>query len=168
METIRSWEMAALDLNCEYFGLSRIQLMENAGKSVADEIKKRFDEGKVTIFVGSGNNGGDGLVAARFLKDFDVKIVIAKEVKSDLALKNLRILEEAGFDIVKWEDFEGREDIIVDALLGTGFRGKLRRPYDEIVDYINDSNAFVVSVDVRAGWMPTLGNTRKLLRQTSR
>ena len=164
METIRSWEMAALDLNCEYFGLSRIQLMENAGRSVADEIKRRFNDGIITIFVGSGNNGGDGLVAARFLKDFDVKIVIAKEVRSDLALKNLKILKEAGFNIVKWDEYSDGEDIIVDALLGTGFRGKLRRPYDEIVDYINDSDAFVISVDVPSGLNADTGEYEKAVK----
>uniref|UniRef100_A0A7C4WAX5 Bifunctional NAD(P)H-hydrate repair enzyme n=1 Tax=Geoglobus ahangari TaxID=113653 RepID=A0A7C4WAX5_9EURY len=164
METIYSWEMTALDLNCEYFGLSRIQLMENAGKSIADEIKKRFNKGKVTIFVGSGNNGGDGLVAARFLKGFDVKIVLAKEVKSDLALKNLKILEEAKFNILKWDEYSDKEDIIVDALLGTGFKGKLRRPYDEIVDYINDSDAFVVSVDVPSGLNADTGEFEKAVK----
>ena len=152
METIYSWEMAALDINCEYFGLSRIQLMENAGRSVAEEIIKRFDGGNVTVFVGSGNNGGDGLVAARFLKNFDVKVVIAKDIRSELALRNLKILKEAGFEILKWDDYKGGgEDIIIDALLGTGVKGRLRKPYDEIVDYINSSDAFVVSVDLPSG-----------------
>jgi NAD(P)H-hydrate epimerase len=68
---ITAEEMAALDENCSFFGLSPLQLMENAGAQVANEVKKRF-EGKerrvrVTILAGKGNNGGDAFVAARHL-----------------------------------------------------------------------------------------------------
>ncbi len=152
MKVISSEEMYALDLNCEYFGLSRIQLMENAGKGIADEILKRFDKGKVVVFAGSGNNAGDGFVAVRFLKGFDVKIILAKEVKSDLARANLKILENSGYEVVSWNDYHmEKADIIIDALLGTGFKGSLKEPYRSIVEEINKSNSFVVSVDVPTG-----------------
>ncbi|MEM2624301.1 MAG: NAD(P)H-hydrate epimerase, partial [Archaeoglobaceae archaeon] len=92
METITSRDMRVLDINCEFFGLSRLQLMENAGKAVADEISKRFESCKVAIFAGTGNNGGDGFVCARHLNDFEVEVyVVSKDVKSRIAKKNLEI-----------------------------------------------------------------------------
>ncbi|WP_456368539.1 NAD(P)H-hydrate dehydratase [Geoglobus sp.] len=164
-EPITSAEMAALDLNCEYFGLSRLQLMENAGKSIADEILKRFSRGKVVIFAGSGNNGGDGFVAARFLREFEVDVVLAGNVKSDLARRNLDILKRAGYGIHSWDDYEFHgADVVIDALLGTGFRGQLRKPYDEIVDAINSSDSFVVSVDVPSGLNADTGECEVAVR----
>ena len=72
--------MKALELNSEYFGVSRLQLMENAGKSIADEVSSRFspEETEVTIFCGLGGNGGDGFVAARHLlnRGFKVKVCL--------------------------------------------------------------------------------------------
>ena len=74
METITSDEMAVVDRNCDYYGLSTLQLMEAAGKGLADEILKRFNSDKVCIFAGLGNNGGDAFVAARYLKNFEVDV----------------------------------------------------------------------------------------------
>jgi len=63
-----SLEAAILDRNSEYLGVSTLQLMENAGRSVADEIVARFGAGSsVVIYAGAGRNGGDGMVAARHL-----------------------------------------------------------------------------------------------------
>ena len=65
-EAITSREMRALELNAEYFGVSQLQLMENAGHNIALEIASRFKQDKsVAIFCGLGGNGGDGFVAAR-------------------------------------------------------------------------------------------------------
>ena len=65
---ISSREMRALETNAEYYGLSLLQLMELAGRNVAQEVIRRFPKGgKVAIFCGLGGNGGDGFVAARHL-----------------------------------------------------------------------------------------------------
>ena len=66
---ITSREMKALELNAEYCGLSRLQLMENAGNALASEISTRFPsrKTKLAFFCGLGGNGGDGFVAARHL-----------------------------------------------------------------------------------------------------
>ncbi|AKG90720.1 putative sugar kinase [Geoglobus ahangari] len=164
-EPITSREMGALDLNCEYFGLSRLQLMENAGKAVADEILKRFSGGKVVLFAGSGNNAGDGFVAVRFLKGFDVDVVLARDVKSELARRNLDILVKAGFSVFPWQDYDfDYADIVIDGLLGTGFRGELRRPYSDIVRAINESESFVVSIDVPSGMNADSGEYREAVK----
>ncbi len=165
MKAINSEEMYALDLNCEYFGLSRLQLMENAGKGLAEEIVSRFDGGKVVIYAGTGNNGGDAFVAARFLKGFDVEVVLAGEVKSEIALRNLEILKNSDFSVSKWGQHEHTDlDIAVDALLGTGFRGKLKEPYIKIVEEINASDSFVVAVDVPTGVDADTGRYEEAVR----
>lgn len=164
-EPITSREMGALDLNCEYFGLSRLQLMENAGKSLADEILKRHSSGKVVLFAGSGNNAGDGFVAVRFLKGFEVDVVLAREVRSDLAKRNLEILKKSGFRIFTWDDYDFRgADVILDGLLGTGFQGRLRKPYDVIIETINESDSFVVAVDVPSGLNADTGEYDKAVK----
>ncbi|MCW3974807.1 MAG: bifunctional ADP-dependent NAD(P)H-hydrate dehydratase/NAD(P)H-hydrate epimerase, partial [Candidatus Bathyarchaeota archaeon] len=67
-DSLSSSEMARLELNSEYLGISPQLLMENAGRAVADEIKSRFkSNSKIMIFGGTGRNGGDGMVVARHL-----------------------------------------------------------------------------------------------------
>ncbi len=166
METITSRDMAILDANCEYFGLSRLQLMENAGKAVADEIAKRFEPCKVTVLAGHGNNGGDAFVAARHLRDFDVEVwVVAGRsgVRTEIARRNLEILEKAGFD-VKDGVPDGFGDIVIDGMLGTGIRGSPREPYASAIDAVNGSEAFVVAVDVPSGLNSDTGEYEKAIR----
>ena len=93
--------MMVTDYNCEYLGLSRLCLMESAGKSLAEEVGKiavyTFSKPvKVVIFTGSGGNGGDGFVAARYLlnRGYDVDIYMLKEnIRSHDAKTNLDILK---------------------------------------------------------------------------
>ncbi len=164
MDVITSLEMAVVDTNCEYYGLSRLQLMENAGRGVAEEIVKRFEPCKVAVFAGLGNNGGDAFVTARFLKGFEVEIYLmgsAKEIRTDIAMKNFLILKNAGFKVFEVRDSTMLEeidaDVIVDGMLGTGVRGKLRQPYARAVEIINDSEATVFAVDVPTGLNPDTG-----------
>ncbi len=156
--TISSRDMQILDMNCEYFGLSRLQLMENAGKDLADEVSRRFESGKVVVFAGPGNNGGDGFVAARHLKGFEVEIrLMSREIKTDIAKRNFEICKRAGMEICEGVPDAIDADIVVDAMLGTGVRGRLREPYASAVELINSSNAFVVAVDVPTGVNPDTG-----------
>jgi NAD(P)H-hydrate epimerase len=85
-ETITSSEMRAVETNAEYYGISLLQLMETAGRNVAEEIASRFNpkKTKIAIFCGSGGNGGDGFVAARYLTclGFKVEIILATRASS--------------------------------------------------------------------------------------
>ncbi|MFQ6063331.1 MAG: NAD(P)H-hydrate dehydratase, partial [Methanosarcinales archaeon] len=156
-------EMNAIDLNCEYFGLSRLQLMENAGAQIASEIKRRFSSPKkITIIAGRGNNGGDAFVAARHLKDFEVEVILlgsAKDIKTEQAKRNWDILKNIG-SITLREIRDSKDlspinsDIIIDAIFGTGIRGVIRSPESEAIDLINNSKSFIVSVDVPSGFDP--------------
>ncbi|MGC9345572.1 MAG: NAD(P)H-hydrate dehydratase [Candidatus Bathyarchaeales archaeon] len=161
--SITSREMRALEFNAEYFGVSRLQLMENAGHNVALEIASRFKPDKsIAIFCGLGGNGGDGFVAARHLSSIGFKVTVilagkAKEISHKAALENwkaLRFLKE-GISIHEIYDStlipEITAEIVVDALLGTGTKGKLRPPILQLVKKINTMNAFRVAVDVPTG-----------------
>jgi len=161
--SITSREMRALELNAEYFGVSRLQLMENAGHNVALEIASRFKPDKsVAIFCGLGGNGGDGFVAARHLssKGFKVKIILAGEARHFAhkeALENWKALQFLKESIPIHEVYDSSlipevtAEIIIDALLGTGTKGKLRPPILQLVEKINAIEAFRVAVDVPTG-----------------
>ena len=96
-------DMMTTDYNCEYLGLSRLCLMENAGKSISDEVATlstfKFSKPvKIIIFTGSGGNGGDGFVAARHLlnRGFEVEVYCLnalEEIKSDDILCLIVFLE---------------------------------------------------------------------------
>lgn len=162
--TITEREMRALETNAEYFGVSRLQLMENAGRNVAQEIASRFKptKTKIAVFCGLGGNGGDGFVAARHLTclGFKVEIVVAGKPEAIVdaeAHKNWRALEPLKDTIPMHEAYDSalipnvKADVIVDALLGIGLKGDLRPPILQLVKKINESKAFRVAVDIPTG-----------------
>jgi len=170
-ESITSREMRALELNAEYFGVSQLQLMENAGHSVALEIASRFKPDKsVAIFCGLGGNGGDGFVVARHLSSLGFKVTVilagkSKEISHKAALENWNALQFLKENVSIHEVNDSSlipditADIIVDALLGTGTKGKLKPPISQLVKKINTLNAFRVAVDVPTGIDSDSGET---------
>ena len=178
--------MMVTDYNCEYLGLSRLCLMESAGKSLAEEVGKiavyTFSKPvKVVIFTGSGGNGGDGFVAARYLlnRGYDVDVYMlkdnirSKEAKinfeilqnmkprlSRLTIYNLKTLEEINdTEIAKSND---SEYVIVDGLLGTGIKGNLQSNVKRAIEIINQSKGVKISVDVPSGMDPLTGEVNDL------
>lgn len=167
-------DMKITDINCEDLGLSRLCLMESAGKSLAEEVGKiavySFSKPvKIAIFTGSGGNGGDGFVAARHLlnRGYDVEIYnLSSKIKDENARTNYEILlnlkpKLSHLDIYDLEDIDeisiGSDYIIIDAILGTGIKGKLRPKIKKAIEFINESDALLVSVDVPSGLDPETG-----------
>lgn len=179
-------DMMVTDYNCEYLGLSRLCLMESAGKSLAEEVGKiavyTFSKPvKVIIFTGSGGNGGDGFVAARYLlnRGYDVDIYMLKEnIRSPHSKTNLDILLNMKprlsrlniYNLKTLEDINGcelakstdSEYIIVDGLLGTGIKGKLQTNIRRAIEIINESKGIKISVDVPSGMDPLTGEVSDL------
>jgi len=155
--------MRTLEVNAEYFGVSRLLLMENAGHCVACQIASRFKPGKsIAIFCGLGGNGGDGFVVARHLSSLGFKPTIflagkAEEISDKAAVENWKAVEflKGTIDVKEVYDSslvtEVDAEVIVDALLGTGTRGKLKPPILQLVKKINSTRAFRVAVDVPTG-----------------
>ncbi len=174
MKTITSRQMDALDTNCEFLGLSRLQLMENAGSAVSAEVMSLPTRERILIVAGKGNNGGDGFVAARHLVGYDVTVILLgkiNDVKTKEATKNLTILKKTGIPIIEVTDPTAFEpsyfsdcDVIVDAIFGTGIKGKIREPESTAIDMINASIAKVVSVDVPSGMDPDTGQLEKAVK----
>jgi NAD(P)H-hydrate epimerase len=170
-KSITSREMRALEFNSEYFGVSRLQLMENAGREIALEVASRFPQAKpVVVFCGPGGNGGDGFVAARHLisMGFKVTIILAgrvQDVSDEAALKNLGALRSLGENMPFVEAYDSKlvpdvtAEIVIDALLGTGTKGTLRQPILQMVKQINSMEAFKIAVDVPTGIDSDTGET---------
>jgi len=161
---ISSREMRTIETNAEYYGMSLLQLMENAGRNIAQEIQKRFpNTKKIVFFCGLGGNGGDGFVAARHLLTwgYPVTIVLAgksREISHSYALQNWNALRpiRKGLSIVEVSDSSDIPknivaDVIVDALLGIGSRGKLKAPILQMVKCINSLKGFKIAVDAPTG-----------------
>ncbi len=159
---VSSRSMHALETNAEYYGISLMQLMENAGRSVACEIARRFESGKkVVLFCGLGGNGGDGFVAARHLLSlgFQVTVLLAgrsRDIFHESAKANFASLKFLNkipiFELNDSSEIPKIDaDVVVDALLGTGTKGKLKPPILQCVEKINQLPGFKLAVDIPTG-----------------
>ena len=152
-------EMAVVDANAAALGVPRKQLMESSGNAIARTARQLAEAGdSVTIVAGRGNNGGDALVAARFLDEFDPRIRLlgrAETITTEIARENWDALQRCAYDTTEVRDSTavdvGDPDLVVDAMLGTGISGSLREPAATAARAINDSDAVVLSVDVPSG-----------------
>lgn len=150
----------------EKFGIPAAVLMENAGRSVAQEVKKqigKISSPQVAIFSGKGNNGGDGFVVARYLDNWGIKtnvFLYSGEGKisspADIFLSVIKKLKIPVIEINDKNWSSSRErlkkfDIIVDALLGTGTKGRIEGLMAAIIEEINRQNKVTISVDIPSG-----------------
>ncbi|MFQ6075754.1 MAG: NAD(P)H-hydrate dehydratase [Candidatus Bathyarchaeia archaeon] len=163
-ETVSSKEMAAIELNAEYLGVSRLQMMETAGHSVAYEVASRFkpEDGRVVVFAGVGGNGGDGLVAARHLSSlgFEVEVILVgkpDEMRMDVVRRNWGIVLSMADSVGKTVAYDSsliqvvEANVLIDTMLGTGILGPLRPPILQAVRAFNRASGFKVAVDVPTG-----------------
>ncbi|HEY7727243.1 MAG TPA: NAD(P)H-hydrate epimerase, partial [Candidatus Eisenbacteria bacterium] len=139
----------------ESTGVPSPVLMENAGRSAALVLSRIYPEGRVLVFAGPGNNGGDGLVLARTLaasgRDVDVIEVGVRGSRDALlhgwALER-RVLPESDSELAA---AVGRGGVVVDALLGTGARNAPRDPFPRAIRAINAAGAPTVALDLPSG-----------------
>ncbi len=161
-------QMMQIEENGHQMGFFRKLMMENAGASTVRHIVELYPDSKskITIFAGLGNNGGDAFVAARHLAAFDycptvILLGNPEKIKTDESRSNWKLLEKMNsVNLVIASDTNGiviDAEIIVDGILGTGIRGKIREPYSSAIDLINQSHAFKLSIDVPSGLDPDTG-----------
>lgn len=150
----------------EELGIPEMVLMENAGRAVVAFLQEQFGQltqKNITIVAGPGNNGGDGLVIARYLHGLgvSVKVFIAAEKElSPSAQKNYEILSKLPIKIY-WLDTENSmhllkvtvnySDILIDALLGTGISREVTGKIGQVVDIVNRRSCIKVAVDIPSG-----------------
>ncbi|MDR2909247.1 MAG: NAD(P)H-hydrate epimerase, partial [Oscillospiraceae bacterium] len=163
MRVVTADQMKQMERNALGYDLTFHRLMENAGSAAAAYIRRTFRvEGRnCIIFCGKGNNGGDGLVAARKLAENGVNILVAltggkpsgeeaSAMYTQLEMMGVPIIEcaENSDRLLRWL---GQTDLIVEAICGTGFKGELRKEHREACRMINEAAAAVVSLDIPAG-----------------
>jgi ADP-dependent NAD(P)H-hydrate dehydratase / NAD(P)H-hydrate epimerase len=137
-------------------GVPSLQLMETAGRAVAEAAAQAAGSGRAAVVCGKGNNGGDGLVAARALREMGF------EVDALLLAPGDQLSEDARANL---ERFDGARDVgagelsgalegagvVIDAVFGTGFAGAPRDPAGSAIDAMNEASAPVVATDIASG-----------------
>ena len=174
MKVLTAAQMREADrLTTERYGIPSLELMENAGTAIAEFLREKFADltsRKILMLCGKGNNGGDGLVVARLLKDFGAAAVVflfanPGSVEGDAAANLKRWQQGLGELYVvtseaEWESARpalAEADLIVDALLGTGLRGPVEGLLGNVIEEVNTARAkrrgrmVVVGVDMPSG-----------------
>jgi NAD(P)H-hydrate epimerase len=161
-------EMKEIDRQAiEIYGIPGVVLMENAGVAVLrymEEVNGSLACKRVIVLAGKGNNGGDGFVVARHLTNRGAKVKVIlfcppQKIAGDAGI-HFAILVQMGIDIIEvsgerdWDRLKialSFTDCIVDALLGTGFRGRLSPILERAVSFINQAGKPVYAVDIPSG-----------------
>lgn len=177
---VTSGKMKYLDAKAtREHGIPSEKLMENAGRAVAEaaleyaaaELKKGAAELKAVVCCGKGNNGGDGLVTARYLKQAGVAVKVfilpPKETGyGELVVKNLEAARAAGVPVglTAKEDLDAllaefaSADLLLDALLGVSAVGKPTGPVHRVIQLMNKSARPIIAVDIPSGLSPDTGH----------
>lgn len=154
-------EVRRLEDIIEREGTSKAELMEHAGEFVA-AVAQEYDPKEVVVLTGFGNNGGDGWVAADILQQRGAHVTVAtpvgpSEVPSALARHVARRTSGRDVEVVvgpsrdELSDLLSDADLVIDAILGTGFHGQLRPPFSIWIPTLNETATRVISVDVPSG-----------------
>jgi len=177
VEYITPEQMMKEEARAAGLGIGVGKLMENAGAEVAREVERRngplFGR-RVLVVAGSGNNGGDGFVAARHLaaRGSNVKVLLLsgpEAIRTKEAETNWKRLGETGVELLVARDvselsrlggeFE-RAEIVIDAIFGTGIRGEVREPHATAIRLLNESRAKKVALDIPSGLDPITGEAK--------
>ena len=162
---ISSRDVHVLDSNAAALGVSRLQLMENAGAAVARLAAQHTPPGGLVVVVaGTGGNGGDGFAAARHLAQLGYRVrVVTVKPPGEIRSPEARAMYEALRSMDLTVELQHQScpqglgaalndaDTVIDALLGVGLRGAPRSPYREAIEAVNSAGAVKVSVDVPSG-----------------
>ncbi|MGB2578223.1 NAD(P)H-hydrate epimerase [Elusimicrobium simillimum] len=166
MKIVTAQEMRDIEARAQKeFGMSEEYLMENAGRSIANELLDNFyteicGNKKILIICGSGGNGGDGLVAGRFLAEQGAYVccyMVKRHKYKDVVQNNFDKAQTAKMhlafitDLAELKERAAQAYLIVDCLLGIGLDKEVSPVYKEIINIINEADAKRISVDVPSG-----------------
>jgi NAD(P)H-hydrate epimerase len=163
MKIVSAAEMREIDrVTTERFEVPSLTLMENAGSAVADFALRNFSDAKqICVICGKGNNAGDGFVAARKLRDAGLQINVVllanpEDLRGDAAEMLRRMTIEPTRATTNEELARAREklrdaDLLIDAVLGTGFRPPVSGLYAQAIEAMNAADVPVVAVDIPSG-----------------
>lgn len=164
MKIVSAAEMREIDrVTSERFGVPSLTLMENAGTAVADFVSSHHPRAnRIGVICGKGNNGGDGFVVARKLHESGKQIKVlfigeSSDLRGDAAemFRKLPILPIFARNSTELNAAAARSvfdaDLLLDAILGTGFRPPVRGLYAEAIHLLNSSTSPIIAVDIPSG-----------------
>lgn len=164
MKIFTSDKLRELDnVTCEIQNIDTLQLMERAATAITEEIVERFlPNQRIVIIAGPGNNGGDALAVARMLHQRDYLNIevylfnVGDHLSHDCdeERKSLLTIESINFTEVKREftpPVLSKKDVVIDGLFGSGCKGALQGGFLALGRLVNDSGAYVISIDVPSG-----------------
>ena len=167
MKILTAEQMRQIDQECARLGMPTSVLMESAGKAVAEETRRSLgtmENQRILCLIGPGNNGGDGLVAARYLHDWGARVSLYLCSQRPSSDANLELAQERGITCVaaaqdkkldRFDDLLASATCVIDALFGTGrmrpLEGVFRRVLDRVGKAKKNHNLYVVAVDLPSG-----------------
>ncbi len=168
MKVVTANQMQEIDRTCGEMGLPTSVLMENAGKAVAEEVRRilgNIARHGILILVGPGNNGGDGLVAARYLHDWGAKVIVYLCSRRAPGDSNLELVRQRSMTCIEGTQDENAEklkeslsssDTVIDALFGTGKLRPLDTRFRQVLELVNGAkkenrSLRVIAVDLPSG-----------------
>ena len=152
-------QMVEVDrLMIEEFNISLIQMMENAGRNLAELARRKLGGHvagqRIAVLSGAGNNGGGGLVAARHLHNWGAKISLVLAVNpqrlKEIPAHQWQILQKIGILPDEHQDLD-KAELIIDALIGYGLNGDPRLPVAGWIDKANNAGRPILALDVPSG-----------------
>jgi len=166
-------QMYQIENNGHNMGFLKKFMMENAGAASVRRLVEKLgnpESKNILIFVGMGNNGGDGLVMARHLSGYGSKVTVvllglSEKIKTEESNWNWSILKKMpSVKLISGDQtsFDFNPDVVVDGILGTGISGEIKEPYASAINYINGLKCFKFAVDVPSGLNPDTGETANI------
>ncbi|MBW2569395.1 MAG: NAD(P)H-hydrate dehydratase [Deltaproteobacteria bacterium] len=168
MYLVTAGEMQKMDrMTIESFGIPGRVLMENAGRGAVQILFDKYAgviNRRIGVIAGRGNNGGDGFVIARYLVQKGTKVTVYLLSKSSLikgdAAANLKLLTSLNVPVIEILDRKAflkhrssivHQEILVDAILGTGLKSDVKGYFREVIEFLNNLNKPVFAVDIPSG-----------------
>lgn len=168
MKVVTADQMRRIDQECGNIGLPTNVLMENAGKAAAEEVRRilgAIDQQRILILAGPGDNGGDGLVAARHLHDWGARVSLYLFGQRPPEDPNLKLVRERGMtcvevaqdeNLVRLDDWLSSATAVIDALFGTGKSRPLAGVFRQALDRVNNARerqpgTHIIALDLPSG-----------------
>lgn len=155
-------EIRVIDQKAANQGFSLFTLMENAGEAIFKKISSLISTNqRIIILSGPGNNGGDGIVLARYLKDHDFQVCLTFPMgmpKTEVAKQHLSYYQAQGYSFNEWNE-QGNYDLIIDCLLGIGTHFPLKKNVIDLISWTNQMDALRIAVDIPTGTLADQGQT---------
>ena len=164
MKIFKSSELPAIDnATCESQNIDSLELMERAANAACYEIMSRFlPSQRIVVVAGPGNNGGDALAVARLLMERGYKHIetflfnIKGHLAHDCAEERKKLITIDGIDFTEvtrefTPPYLGENDVVIDGLFGSGLKESLKGGFMILARYINESGAYVISLDIPSG-----------------